>query len=164
MGHIFPACSVSNEMVEIFVENAWFFESFAVRKTDTGPGLAGGSYLGRQAESCQPPAVSMERGDLLVWNVRSMGAPWWFPWARLDLNSRQYWLLKRISKKGFVYFAKQHTRQASVYLHVLFVWQVQPPGDLEATWIVYELTIFLKKFFWTDSVGAKPCDAPMNKY
>jgi len=53
MGHIFPACSVSNEMVEIFVENMWFFERFAVRKTGAGPGLVGGSCLGRQAESCQ---------------------------------------------------------------------------------------------------------------
>lgn len=76
----------------------------------------------------------------------------------------EYWLLKSISKKAFVYFAKQHTRRASVYLHVLFVWQVQPPGDLEAIWIVSAVTIFLKKFFWTDSIGAKPCDAPMNKY
>lgn len=33
MGRIFPACSVSNEMVEIFGENTSFFISFAVWKT-----------------------------------------------------------------------------------------------------------------------------------
>lgn len=90
MSHIFPACSVSNEMVEIFVENVWFFESFAVKKPDTGPGLVGRSYRGRHAECCQPSAVIVEQGGLLVWNDCSMGALWWFPWAGLDLNSQQY--------------------------------------------------------------------------
>ena len=126
---------------------------------------AGGWKLPWEASRELPaPARSMGRGALLVRNVRSTGARCWFPWAELHLNSRQYWLVKSVSKEAFVYFAKQHTRQTSVYLHGLSVWQVQPPGDLEAIWIVSEVTISLKKFFWADSVGAKPSGAPMNKF
>lgn len=46
MGHIFRACSVSNEMVEIFVENEWFYKSFAVRKQTQAQGWWGKALRG----------------------------------------------------------------------------------------------------------------------
>lgn len=99
-------------------------------ETDPGAGLVGESSPGRQVESCQALSVSLRRGYLLVCNVCSMGAPWWLPWVGLDQNSQQYWLPKSSSINTCVCFAEHHTRQASVYLHVLSVWQVKPPGDL----------------------------------
>lgn len=85
-------------------------------------------------------------------DVRLAGAPWWFPWAGLDLNSGQHRFPNTLFKPALVYLAKQHSRPASLYLHVLFVCWAQPPGDLEAIWIVSKVMIFLKKFFWIDSV------------
>lgn len=149
MGHIFPACSVSNEMVEIFVEYTWFFIGFTVRKTGTGVGLE----------------ASGEPGDALGWSIRSMGAPGWFPRAGPDLNSRQYWLPKGISKKAFVYFANS-TAGKHLFIYMFYLCdkcsllEVWRPFESYLKWRFF----FKKKFFWTDSVGAKPCDAPMNKY
>lgn len=54
MGHIFSACSVSNEMVEISGENASFFISFAEWKTDTGLGLVGRISSGCEGGAAQP--------------------------------------------------------------------------------------------------------------
>lgn len=67
MGCIFPACSVSNEMVEIFGENASFFISFAVWKTGTGLELVGRISLG-----CEGRAAAQLR---------------LFSWPGLDGNS-----------------------------------------------------------------------------
>lgn len=70
MGHIFPACLVSNEMVEIFVWNVWFSVSFAEKKIDACPGLAVGEGPGK-------PRGKVKRQEVLMAVVRRALAEWW---------------------------------------------------------------------------------------
>lgn len=135
MGHIFPACSVSNEMVEIFVGNVQVFESFAVSKAERGPGLVGGSYPGRQAGSCQPPAACLEcllDGSTVV---ALMSWTW--------LNSWQYWLLKSISKKKHLFILQNSAPGKHLFIYMFYLWD---KCSLLETWRPFEL--YLKwRFF-----------------